>query len=759
MLTGSARDRGVVERPMLAPHLRFSPVGDSAALLVSESFNRLLEGRLWPALLPLLDGTRSRAEIAAALAARHPALETQTALVALATQGVVVSAEFSMDRAAAAFWSRLGASPRLAEERLGAARVSVSGPEPHAENFARRLEAAGLTATRGTPTLAAVVAPDFLDDSLAEDNRRRVAGGPPWLAIAPDGAPPLFGPVFRPGGDGPCLACLTQRLSANREAEEFLRAAGDGGDPVRPRAPGGFVDAALGLAATAVAVWTVLGERSPLHRCAVSLDAAGLESRRHPVTRRPQCPVCGDPALRRPGRASSPVRLRPSPAPARGDGGPRAVPPEETLRRWGHLTDPVSGVAAAFGPLAPEGDPWLHVFRSSGNSALRTHDLRQRLHSLRAWCLGKGATAAQAQASALCEAVERRCGAFHGDEVRRRARFVDFPAGDALAPNDAQLFSDRQLADAAALNASEPHFNRIPPRFDPQAEMDWSPVWSLTAERRRWLPTQLLWFAAPAEDGVVHCTADSNGCAAGNTLEEAVLQGFLELVERDAFACWWYNCVALPGADPGGFGDPWLSRAPAHYRARGRDMWLLDATHDLGVPVFVAVSRRTDKEAEDIIYAAGAHLDPRVAARRAVCELNQYLAVTGGAKADGSGYLSDDPESLRRWRTMRLADRPWLAPAPGAPRRAAAGPVADATDTLRALEHCREAVESRGMEVLVLDQTRPDIGLPVARTIVPGLRHFWPRFAPGRLYDVPTAMGWRDAPAREEELNPVPVSI
>ena len=101
----------------------------------------------------------------------------------------------------------------------------------------------------------------------------------------------------------------------------------------------------------------------------------------------------------------------------------------------------------------------------------------------------------------------------------------------------------------------------------------------------------------------------------------------------------------------------------------------------------------------------------------------------------------------------------WLAPAPGAARRTAPEPVADATDTLRAIEHCRAAVESRGMEVLALDQTRPDIGLPVARTIVPGLRHFWPRFAPGRLYDVPVAMGWRDAPAREEELNPVPVEI
>jgi ribosomal protein S12 methylthiotransferase accessory factor len=49
---------------------------------------------------------------------------------------------------------------------------------------------------------------------------------------------------------------------------------------------------------------------------------------------------------------------------------------------------------------------------------------------------------------------------------------------------------------------------------------------------------------------------------------------------------------------------------------------------------------------------------------------------------------------------------------------------------------------SANFEVLVIDQTRPDARLPVARVIVPGLRHFWARLAPGRLYDVPVSLGW-----------------
>jgi len=45
----------------------------------------------------------------------------------------------------------------------------------------------------------------------------------------------------------------------------------------------------------------------------------------------------------------------------------------------------------------------------------------------------------------------------------------------------------------------------------------------------------------------------------------------------------------------------------------------------------------------------------------------------------------------------------------------------------------------------------------VAKVIVPGLRHFWARFAPGRLYDVPVQMGWLRESLKEEDLNPIPM--
>jgi ribosomal protein S12 methylthiotransferase accessory factor len=68
---------------------------------------------------------------------------------------------------------------------------------------------------------------------------------------------------------------------------------------------------------------------------------------------------------------------------------------------------------------------------------------------------------------------------------------------------------------------------------------------------------------------------------------------------------------------------------------------------------------------------------------------------------------------------------------------------------------CQRVVEQRDMELLVLDQTRPDIDAAVVRVIVPGLRHFRARYAPGRLYDTPVALGWLAKPCAEAELNPL----
>jgi ribosomal protein S12 methylthiotransferase accessory factor len=141
----------------------------------------------------------------------------------------------------------------------------------------------------------------------------------------------------------------------------------------------------------------------------------------------------------------------------------------------------------------------------------------------------------------------------------------------------------------------------------------------------------------------------------------------------------------------------------------------------------------------------GAHLDLQSAVVRAATELAQLGL--GGASG-GLGGMNP---------RLRADDQPHVLPDPDRPPQTCAAPFSGGL--VDALERCRAAVEEQGLELLVLDQTRPDIGLPVVKAMVPGLRHFWPRFGSGRLYDVPVTLGLIDRPWEEHELNPIaPVS-
>ena len=756
----TSADQGPAEFPALAPHLRFHVIGEQQTLLVSETFNTLLHGGLYCDLLPLLDGRRAQGDIVAALEDRHAAAEILAALVSLSARGYVLSAEHGMERERAAYWSSLGASPRWVEQRLAESRIEVVDDDG---GLTRRLGESGARTGSEDPELSVIVCGDYLEERLSEVNRRRLESGKPWMLVRPRGMQPLFGPVFYADREGPCWACLGYRLRAHQEVHNFLRNLGGEEAAFKPFAEEpAVVDALYGLIAAEILKWIVLGAAAPIHEHALTINTGRFESSRHRVLRRPQCPECGDEMLYRPDRPPVPLKLEASPKAVSNSGGSRTVAPEVTLAKYRHLVSPVSGVVTWLERTTDETDSWLHVYWAGSNLGMRSRKLSSLRRSLRSKSAGKGSTREQSEVSALCEAVERYSGALHGEEIRVRKRFSDFADSEAaIHPNEVQLFSESQLDNAAGINAKGHPYNVVPPRLDPDAKIDWSPVWSLSRQAHRYLPTSMLYSMAPEQRGEFDLIADSNGCAAGNTREEAILQGFFELAERDAFAIWWYNRLPAQEVDLSSFNDEYLASAAEYYARYERDLWVLDVSSDIGIPAFVALSRRPDAETEDIIYGAGAHADPKIAAQRAICELNQcltWLPRPGNSpgKADGKPMI-DDPLALWWWKTARLADCPWLAPSGAPMRKAQDYPMIESADARDDVEYCRGLVEAKGMELLALDQTRPDIGMPVVRVIVPGMRHFWERLAPGRLYDVPVDMGLRESPLAETELNPTPV--
>jgi hypothetical protein len=115
-----------------------------------------------------------------------------------------------------------------------------------------------------------------------------------------------------------------------------------------------------------------------------------------------------------------------------------------------------------------------------------------------------------------------------------------------------------------------------------------------------------------------------------------------------------------------------------------------------------------------------------------------------------SETTSDDGSGL-----LRLAEHPYLTPNGDPPVRPDLDSKFGRLDKREQVMTCMNLVKQLGLDFLVLDQTRPDIEVPVVRVIVPGLRHFYRRFAPGRLYDIPLKLGWLDRPVPESDLNPI----
>ena len=267
-------DQGQVVLPALTPHLQAHEIGEGQMLLVSESFNTLLHGEIYTNLLPLLDGERTLDEVVAVLDGAHAGTDVVAAIGSLAARGYVVSADHGMDRARAAYWSTLGASPRWVEQRLTASRIAVHGDDGR---LVRQLETSGAKVGSADPALTVIVTEDYLDDALADVNQRHLERGAPWMPVRPKGMAPLFGPVFRADSAGPCWACLAYRLRSHQEVHNFLRNSAGEERAFKPfAADPAVLEALYGLIAAEILKWLVLDEAAPLHAHAVSMDRRHL---------------------------------------------------------------------------------------------------------------------------------------------------------------------------------------------------------------------------------------------------------------------------------------------------------------------------------------------------------------------------------------------------------------------------------------------------------------------------------------------------
>lgn len=746
-------------RPRLKERYHVERVTGDGVFLLSERDSHVLEGRPLEHVVPLLDGRHTVDDIVRACSAFMPPQTVHEALNLLHRAGHLAESDMPLQQPYEAYWSELGVDGAFALAVLAntGVRIETLGTLDPA-GLTGALQALGLQVDPAGAVCVALV-DDYLAPGLARLNAECLSRRMPLLLVKPVGVRLWIGPLILPGQTA-CWHCLESRLRGNREVEAYVerRTGRSGPLPlVRARTALGEMQAHA-MVATQLARWIVTGRNPELQSRVMVADLMSFSFEFHQVVRRPQCPACGNPELA--SMAGRPMDIVERGATVSNQGGLRLEPPEAVYARLAHHISPFTGVVTAVTPAYWHGAGPIRSYMAGHNFALKSDQLWFLKDGLRTSSSGKGRTDAQAKTSALCEALERYCGVYRGDEPRLRSTLAAL-GPEAIDPRHCMLYSERQYRERESWLARGGRFQVVPMAFREDESIDWTPLWSLTEKRRKFLPTSYLYYNYPAADHQFYCWADSNGCAAGSSIEDAMLQGLLELVERDAVALWWYNRLTRPAVDLAAFDDGFIAQMRDFYQRNDREFWVLDITSDLEIPCFVALSRRLRGPSADIMMGFGAHIDVGIALNRALTELNQFIPALLNLNPDGTtAYMMGDTHALNWWRTATVAKETYLigdADQPG--RRPESYSAMADSSVAQLLLGLIEKLQAAGHEVLVLDQTRPDIGLPVVKMVAPGLRHFWARFAPGRLFDVPVKQGWLLEPRSEADLNPTPMFL
>jgi YcaO-like protein with predicted kinase domain len=325
---------------------------------------------------------------------------------------------------------------------------------------------------------------------------------------------------------------------------------------------------------------------------------------------------------------------------------------------------------------------------------------------------GKGQTLAAAKISAVMEAVE----CFH-------AETADLPLRLASAT---EIARHGQAADVAALPVTG--------LGDPAGErVLWTEAQDIAAGRPLWVPFELVSadFTAPAPAGFGLFRQTTNGLASGGSLPEAMLHGMCEAIERDAVAQWHAAaperqaaCCVDPASvdeasvDGRGVDRPASRWLLARFAASGVAVRLWDVTNDIGVPVFMALAADADGVAGvEPEFGAGCHPNADVALARALAEAAQARVTRiSGARDDfPPGSFHPGARGERHAAAQRLLRMP---------PRMALRPDRGGASTEHDLDHALNRLARAGFaQVACVDLSRPDIGVPVARMIVPGLQN------------------------------------
>ncbi len=689
-------------------------------------------------MIPLLDGTQTRSQIAEKLSAKHT-MEMVFYALSRMQKRALLSAYSPLPREHVAFYDSVGGDAQSYAEVVGQISIAVHGVGDVIVDIDRvkaALHESKLAVVETGGDFVLIVTDDYLQIENEAIVARLAAKNTPWMMFKSVGRELWLGPIVN----------STSRTSRNVfDAQLFW----DRLKLNRPTTGRPFKlpkvclpstrQHACAMAVTALQNYLSNNRKSRLTEYLITVDAATMKSTEHPLPRQQieEELTTLDSLDAWPLQSCIKVSGQ--------DSGYRSCSPERTVARLSKLLSPHTGIirrlervtnAPGYVYGASHINPYLDIV---GDQVL----LRETMQGI-GLAHGKGSSDAQSQASCLAEAVERYSCCYQGNEPSRRATLGEL-GPTAVDPQLLLHYSEQQYADREQTNARADTEIDIPEPFDPEATIEWTASWSQTEGVVKWLPTAYCYLYHPQDQ---FFNANSNGCAAGNTREEAIIQGFLELVERDAVSVWWYNQLPKSGVDLDSFNLPFFSQTQSYHRSVGRSLHVLDLTSDMRIPVVVAVSMRED--GSRIHMRMGSHFDMKIALVRALSELNQ--AAPFDPDYTGPVYEMCNTEAWLQSGTV--AEHPYIMPTNGL-RSVSVVTRKQSLDILDDIELISSICRNAGMEMLLQDLTRPEAGFPTVRVTVPGMRHWWRQLGPGRLYDVPVELGWLNKPKTQAELNPL----
>jgi ribosomal protein S12 methylthiotransferase accessory factor len=311
--------------------------------------------------------------------------------------------------------------------------------------------------------------------------------------------------------------------------------------------------------------------------------------------------------------------------------------------------------------------------------------------------MGKGSTPEQSRASACMELGERFS---FFSFLKEEDNFI---TGDYAAMEAAgyPVLPIEVLLDSVHDTVLSPEILRAM-----LADLPLRWTWALRLSDNTPLLVPFSWFYAINE---------FNGPSAGNTYEEAVIQGISEVVERHVCALITRDRIPTPQIDPTSITDPVAVELLAKFRTNGIEVFLNDFSLDTGIPTIGALAwdPATFPEQSEIVYTAGTTPDANKALIRALTEVAQLA----GDFNSGSNYVASGlPKPLSLDEVSHVVASGQTIPLDA---------VVDLKDTdiFQEVRNCVAALQRTNMEVLVVDTTHPQLRIPAIYTIIPGA-HF-----------------------------------